>query len=68
VLRRPNGTGHVDVVTGVSLGIVSVCGGNVGNYVRAGARSRAGRTFHQVGESGIPQVAPSLPMLGAQDR
>lgn len=68
ILRRPSGTGHVDIVTGVGAEVVSVVGGNVGNGVRAGLRRREGRTFHRVGGHGVPTAVASLPFLGAQDR
>lgn len=67
-LHRPNGTGHVDIITGAGEGIVSVVGGNVNNAVRAGLRRRAGRKCYRVGDSGIPLALGSLPMLGAADR
>lgn len=68
ILRRSDGTGHVDLVTGVSPERVSVVGGNVGNAVRAGLRAREGRTFHRVGESGIPEAVAKLPLLGGETR
>lgn len=65
-LLRPDGTGHVDIVTGVSDELVSVVGGNVGNAVRAGRRYRKGRTFRRVGETGVPACLDFLPLLGEQ--
>lgn len=63
-----NGTGHVDIVTGVGALTVSVCGGNVGNRVQAGLRERKGRRFYRVGPSGCPLALNGLPVLGSADR
>jgi hypothetical protein len=66
-LLRPDGTGHVDIVTGIGdEHFVSVCGGNVNDGVRAGLRSVAGRTFRRARESGVPEALASLPWLGAK--
>jgi len=69
-VHHPDGTGHVDIVTGVGALVVSVCGGNVGNRVQAGLRERKGRTFYRVGPTGLPLALaiPTLPLLGAADR
>lgn len=69
-LHRPDGTGHVDIVTGLGLLEVSVCGGNVNNAVRPGRRLREGRKFYRVGKTGSPQALTieSLPLLGSADR
>jgi hypothetical protein len=69
-LHRADGTGHVDIVTGNGVGVVSVVGGNVGNAVRAGLRMKAGRKFYRAGSTGSPLalMIESLPMLGSQDR
>lgn len=67
-LLRPDFTGHVDVVTGVGGGGVSVCGGNVDDGVRAGLRNPDGRSFRRVGRTGMPEALASLPWLGAKDR
>ena len=67
-IHRPNGTGHVDIITGAGVDVVSVVGGNVNNAVRAGLRQRAGRKCYRVGESGTPLALPSLPLLGSVDR
>lgn len=67
-LLRPDGTGHVDIVTGVGAETVSVCGGNVDDGVRVGLRSPKGRSFRRVGKTGLPEAHPSLPFLGAKDR
>jgi hypothetical protein len=73
-LHHPDGTGHVDIVTGLGVVdlnlVVSVVGGNVGNAVRAGLRYPKGRKFYRVGRTGAPLALdiPTLPLLGAADR
>lgn len=65
-LLRPDGTGHVDVVTGAGAELVSVCGGNVDDGVRPGLRRRQGRTFRRVGPTGMPGAVSRLPLLGSR--
>jgi hypothetical protein len=69
-IHHGNGKGHVDIVTGVGIEVVSVCGGNINNRVQPGLRRRAGRKFYRVGPSGCPLALdiPTLPLLGSQDR
>jgi hypothetical protein len=73
-VHHPDGTGHVDIVTGLAtidgVLIASVVGGNVGNAVRAGLRYLKGRKFYRVGATGCPLALdiPTLPLLGSQDR
>lgn len=73
-LHHADGTGHVDIVTGLGIvdgqSVASVVGGNVGDRVRAGLRLRQGRKFYRVGSTGCPLALDikTLPLLGARDR
>lgn len=67
-LHRGDGTGHVDIVTGLGRELFSVCGGNVDDGVRAGLRRLDGRRFYRVGKTGAPRADLTLPLLGAKDR